>query len=139
MEQELSKEEFDEIMAEYKKLDLAIIEKDEDVVQYIYSLLKASEQFYIAIKTGTYDKVLILDTERVYQYNKDQDCFEVSDLCLNTEEDYVVLQLIDIHDEIIPVFKISTTQAELGTFAYLYNLYIKYPYYSWKFKREVSA
>ena len=129
MEQELSKEEFDEIMAEDKKLDLAIIEKDEDVVQYIY----------IAIKTGTYDKVLILDTERVYQYNKDQDCFEVSNLCLNTEEDYVVLQLIDIHDEIIPVFKISTTQAELGTFAYLYNLYIKYPYYSWKFKREVSA
>lgn len=139
MEQELSKEEFEEIISQDKKLDLSIIEKDEDVVQYIYSLLKASEQFYVSIKSGTYDKVLVLDTERVYQYNKDQDCFELSELCLNTEEDYLILELIDIHDEIIPVFKISTTQVELGTIAYLYHLYIKYPYYSWKFKREVSA
>ncbi len=138
MEQELT-EDIVEIESEEKVLDKTIIEIDDDVVQYIYSLLKVSEQFYIAVKSGTYDKVLVLDTERVYQYNKEQDNFELSELCLNTEEDYVVLQLIDIHDEIIPVFKISTTQAELGTFDYLYHLYVKYPYYSWKFKREVSA
>lgn len=126
MEQELIKSE----------LDVTIIEKDEDVEQYIYSLLESAEQFYIAIKSGTYDKVLMIDTERVYQFHKDNNSFKLSELCLNTEEDYIVLELVDINDGNIPVFKISTTQAELSTFQYLYHIYIKYPYYSWKFKKD---
>lgn len=122
--------------AEDTPLDLSILDEDENVYQYIYSLLKNSEQFYTAIKTGTYDKVLISNTEKIYQYHKDIDCFYISELPINSEEDYIVLDLVDVVEGKIPVFRIRTTQVELGTLEYLYNIYIKYPYYSLKWKRE---
>lgn len=133
---EITQEQYDEIVAEQKELDLTILDNDENVCLYINSLLSNSEQFYLGIAAGTYDKVLILNSERIYEYDKENDTFKVSELFVNSEEDYIILELINIIDEKVPVFKISTTMAELSTLEYLFTAYIKHPYYSWKFKRE---
>lgn len=133
---EITQEEYDEIVTEKKELDLTILDNDEMVCKYINSLLSNSEQFYLAIAAKTYDKVLILNTEKVYQLNSLDDGFETCELLINSEEDYVILELINIVNDNVPVFKISTTMAELNMFSYLFTAYIKHPYYSWKFKRE---
>lgn len=143
MDQELELEPTDKFeedigFAEDQPLDLSILEKDEDVVKYFQSLLVGSADFYAAIKSKTYDKVFLSNTSKVYQYHYDIDCFWVSELIPNSEEDYVVLTLVDITETGAPIFNIQTTAAELSTINYLYTNYIKLPFYYWLHKKGTT-
>lgn len=122
-----------------QKIDLSILDCEIQVNKYLNSLLNNSETFYVSIHTKIIDKILMVDTEQVYQYHSNIDCFELTDLPVNSEEDYLILRLVDMTENNIPIFTVGTTMVELTTFDYFLTHFIKIPFYKWIFKRGSNA
>lgn len=122
--------------------DLTILNNPEDNVKFLASLLKNSCEYYVALQSGLFKKVLFADIDKVYQYDKSQGIFFETDLEINSEEDYIVLILSEVIEEEqrrIPVFITQTTIIELGFIHSNIMNYIIMPFYRQKWKGFKNA
>lgn len=143
MEEEL-KTEVDEVseyeniataVDEVQVLDMTILDDEVQVNRYLEALMYQSETFYTSIKTKMIDKVLLYDTRQVYQYHENINCFELTELPVNTEEDYIIITYTDMNENGVPIFTINTTQVETTTLQYIWVNWFTLPFYKWIFKR----
>lgn len=128
--------------AEDVPLDLSILDNPETNAKYLSSLMKNSVEFYIALQSGLFNKVLFIDIDKVYQYDKSQGIFFETDLEINSEEDYVVLllsEIVEIDERRIPVFNTQVTIIELAFLHCLFVNYILMPFYRYKWKGYKNA
>ena len=89
---------------------------------------------FFNFETGFVDKVVLVNTNKVYQFNKVTDDFIETDLIYNPEEDYCLLRLNSMID-LVPDFTYDfiCNQESLSKTLWLY--FVEKVYYRRKFKK----
>lgn len=125
-----------------EELNYSELLSDDNLLKYIESIFVSSEAMYVSLMSGLIEKILIKWDEeqdsfyRVIKFNKKDLTVETTNLPFNSEEDYVILNFVEVNESNIPVFSIEITKVVLNTIDfYLYNKVIL-PYHEYKYRKQ---
>lgn len=106
--------------------------KDHEFIgQCIVSLYKTNYDFYVNLESGYYEKVLCLNNDTIYTYDKKLGKLFQTDKEYNSEDDYLTIYITEINNG-VPVLELDCTDIYLSYFERVL-FRIKEFYYRYKF------